>query len=131
MTTPTVAPLHKRVLVVEDDEALREAMTRALRKAGFDVILAATGAAALMVGRELHLDAAIIDVFLPDAGGLGVARALRETLDAVPIIFVTGLAVAAVREALAPAPVLFKPFSKKKLLSTLRRIANVPEPATG
>jgi DNA-binding response OmpR family regulator len=120
--TPRLA--HRRILVVEDDDGLREAMGRALSQAGFEVVLAATGAAALLVGRELHLDAAIIDVFLPDAGGLGVARGLQETLASVPILFVTGLAIAAVRELLAPAPVLFKPFSKRKLLTALRRVTS-------
>ena len=118
-----VQPRPVRVLLVEDDEALRDAMTRALAKAGFQVVVAATGAAAVAAGGETCPDAAVIDVFLPDAGGLGVARALRAALDGLPVLFVTGLAVAAVREALAPAPVLFKPFSKKQLLAGVRRIA--------
>jgi DNA-binding response OmpR family regulator len=108
---------------VEDDEELREAVTRTLTRAGFEVSLAESGAAALAAARELHADAAIVDVFLPDAGGLGVARGLREAWGTVPILFVTGLAIAAVREALAPAPVLFKPFTRKELLASLRRIA--------
>ncbi len=112
----------KRVLLVEDDDALRRAMTRALAKAGFEVVPAATGAAAVAAGREVEPDAAVIDVFLPDAGGLGVARGLREVAH-VPVLFVTGLALAAVRDALAPAPVLSKPFSRKQLLAGVRRIA--------
>jgi len=124
-TPDTPRPAPKRVLVVEDDDGSREAMTRTLMKAGFQVIVAATGAAALLAGRELHLDAAIIDVFLPDAGGLGIARGLQATLGAVPVLFVTGLAIPSVRDALAPAPVLFKPFTRKKLLTTLRRIADL------
>ncbi len=111
----------KRVLLVEDDEALRDAMARALAKAGFEVVSAGTGADAVIAGSEARPDAAIIDVFLPDAGGLGVARGLRA-LAPVPVLFVTGLAVPAVREALAPAPVLFKPFSRKQLLTSLRRL---------
>ena len=118
-----VQPRAKRVLLVEDDEAQRAAMTRALAKAGFEVVVAADGATALEAGRALRPDAVVIDVFLPDAGGLGVARALRAELAAVPILFVTGLAITGVREALAPAPVLFKPFSKKQLLAGVRRIA--------
>jgi two-component system, OmpR family, response regulator len=123
--TDTPRPAPKCVLVVEDDDGSRAAMARTLMKAGFQVVIAATGAAALLAGRELRLDAAIIDVFLPDAGGLGIARGLREALGAVPVLFVTGLAIPAVRKALAPAPVLFKPFTRKKLLTALRRIADL------
>jgi CheY-like chemotaxis protein len=115
--------LRRRVLVVEDDDALRSSVARVLSRAGFEVTAAATGAAAVAVARGLLPDAAVIDVFLPDAGGLGVARALREACGPTPILFVTGLALAAVREALAPAPVLFKPFTRRQLLASLRRIA--------
>jgi DNA-binding response OmpR family regulator len=120
---PRQPPAPRRVLVVEDDEELREAVTRALTRAGFEVVVAATGAAALAAVRGLAPDAAVVDVFLPDAGGLGVARRLREAWGPVPVLFVTGLAIAAVREALAPAPVLFKPFTRKQLLASLRQIA--------
>ncbi len=117
---------HPRVLLVEDDEPLREAVTRALVKEGYDVVLAGTGAAALEAAAgDSPLDAAIVDGFLPDAGGLGVARELRALAAAtpVPVLFVTGLAIPAVRDALAPAPVLFKPFSKRALLANVRRLA--------
>ncbi len=115
-------PRTKRVLLVEDDEALREAMARALARAGYEVVATGTGSAAVAAAVEARPDAAVIDVFLPDAGGLGVARGLRERT-AVPVLFVTGLAVPAVREALAPAPVLFKPFSREQLVSGVRRLA--------
>ncbi len=124
MMDTNVAPRSrpKRVLVVEDDDSLREAMARTLAKAGFEVVAAGNGADAVAAGGEVRPDAAVIDLFLPDAGGLGVARGLRE-LASVPVLFVTGLAVVAVREALAPAPVLFKPVSRKQLLDGVRRIA--------
>lgn len=59
-----------------------------------------------------------------------MARALREDLDGVPILFVTGLSLPSVRDALAPAPVLFKPFTRRQLLTSLRAIAG-PAPAQG
>jgi len=123
MTTDAKSPqpAPKRILIVEDDQAQGQAMSRALVKAGYQVFLAASGAAALLVARELRVDAVVIDLFLPDAGGLGVARAIRETLAAVPVVFVTGLAIAAVRHALAPAPVLFKPFRVRALLTAVSR----------
>jgi DNA-binding response OmpR family regulator len=111
-----------RVLVVEDDAPLREAMTRTLTRAGFLVVATASGAEALEAGAATRPDAAVIDVFLPDAGGLGVARGLRRDLAGVPVVFVTGLGLQAVREALAPAPVLFKPFTRRQLVASLREV---------
>jgi two-component system, OmpR family, response regulator len=66
----------------------------------------------------------VVDVFLPDAGGLGVAHALRRQAGAasVPVLFITGLAIAAVRAAEAPAPVLFKPFSARQLAASLEAL---------
>jgi DNA-binding response OmpR family regulator len=131
MTDPALGVPSRpaRVLVVEDDEALRLAVTRTLVKAGYEVVLAQTGAAAVAAAGEGPLDAAVVDVFLPDAGGLGVARELRGRgcTASVPVLFVTGLAIPAVREALAPSPVLFKPFSKRQLLAGVRRLAGSSE----
>ena len=112
------------VLLVEDDPSLREAITRALARRGFDVIAAASGEEALERAGALSPDAVVMDVFLPDAGGLGVAHALRRraSFASVPVLFITGLAIAAVRAALAPAPVLFKPFSARQLVSSLEAI---------
>lgn len=111
-----------RVLVVEDDDSLRDAMVRVLSKAGFQVFSAPTGTDALESGRETFPDLAIIDVLLPDAGGLGVARELRREIGAVPILFVTGLSLPVMREALAPAPVLMKPFTRRELLASVQAI---------
>jgi CheY-like chemotaxis protein len=112
----------KRLLVVEDDPELRLAMLRTLTRAGYQVTVAASGVDALERGRAARPDAAVIDVFLPDAGGLGVARGLRDELTSVPVLFVTGLALPAVREALAPAPVLFKPFTRRQLIDSVREV---------
>jgi CheY-like chemotaxis protein len=117
---PTAGP--PRVLVVDDDEPVREAMTRTLTRAGYLVVAACNGVEALELGRATRPDAAVIDVFLRDAGGLGLARALRRDLASVPVLFVTGLALPSVRQALAPAPVLFKPFTRRQLVASLRAL---------
>jgi two-component system OmpR family response regulator len=114
-----------RVLVVEDDDPLREAMTRVLTRAGYEVVAVSSGADALELGPAARPDAAVIDVFLQDAGGLGVARELRHDWADVPVLFVTGLGLPAVRQALAPAPVLFKPFTRRQLLDSLRAVTGV------
>lgn len=114
---------RKRVLVVDDDEPLREAMTRTLTRAGYQVVGAGSGADAVEAWRATRPDVAVIDVFLRDAGGLGVARALRRELADLPVLFVTGLSLPALRQALAPSPVLFKPFTRRQLVASLQAVS--------
>jgi two-component system, OmpR family, response regulator len=116
-------PTPTRVLLVEDDDPLREAMSRVLSRAGYEVVAVSNGADAVERGHADRPDAAVIDVFLRDAGGLGVARGLRQDWADVPVLFITGLGLPAVRQALAPAPVLFKPFSRRQLLESLAAVA--------
>lgn len=113
-----------RVLIVEDDDSLRSAMARCLAREGFRVTQVATGADAVEVARALRPDAAVIDVVLPDAGGLGLARAIRRERDlaSLPVLFTTALSLPAVREALSPAPVLFKPFTRGQLVRLVREV---------
>ena len=112
------------VLVVEDDDSLRAAMVRCLARAGFAVTSAATGADAVEMARALHPDAVVMDVVLPDAGGLGIAQAMRreKDLESVPVLFTTALSLPMIRETLAPAPVLFKPFTRRQLVTFVREV---------
>jgi len=114
--------LTVNVLLVEDDEALREAVARGLTKAGYSVAAAGSGREALELVRASTPDAVVMDVLLPDSGGLGIARAMRQRqeLRSVPILFVTALSPAAVRDSLFPAPVLFKPFTYRQLVASVR-----------
>ena len=110
------------VLLVEDDEGLREAVARGLTKAGYSVATAGSGREALQLARASAPDAVVMDVLLPDSGGLGIARAMREhrEMRALPILFVTALSPAVVRDTLFPAPVLFKPFTYRQLVASIR-----------
>ncbi len=121
-------PESPRVLVVEDDDELRWAMSSCLAKAGFDVTLVATGADAVRAARARRPDVIVIDVVLPDSGGLGVANAIRRQpeLETVPVLFTTGLDSPAVRDLLAPAPVLLKPFKRRQLVRWVSRAARAP-----
>ena len=66
----------------------------------------------------------VLDLLLPDAGGLGVAREIRRqpALRAVPVLFVTGLSTPLVQRAVAPEPVLQKPFTYRQLLGHVRSL---------
>ncbi|MEO5877252.1 MAG: response regulator transcription factor [Streptosporangiaceae bacterium] len=75
-----------RVLVVEDDHQLREALARGLREEGFTVATAADGAQAL---RADPADAVVLDIGLPDSDGRDVCQALRARGTETPVIFLT------------------------------------------
>src|ERR1700731_3478410 len=77
-----------RVLVVEDDEDIAQALQRSLRMEGYEVRSAADGETALEQGRSFAPDLVILDLGLPEVDGLEVARSLRAD-DDVPILILT------------------------------------------
>ncbi|HYB65370.1 MAG TPA: response regulator transcription factor [Steroidobacteraceae bacterium] len=78
-----------RVLVVEDEAALRETLKTRLSAAGFTVDEAADGNEGLFAGSEYPLDVAIIDLGLPGLAGLEVIRRLRAARKTYPILILT------------------------------------------
>ena len=78
-----------RVLVVEDEQALRETLKAHLAEAGFTVDVAQDGEEGLFAGIEYPLDVAIIDLGLPKLAGLEVIRRLRAARKAYPILILT------------------------------------------
>ncbi|MDQ6821833.1 MAG: response regulator transcription factor [Solirubrobacteraceae bacterium] len=78
-----------RLLVVDDDRALRDTLSRALRLSGYDVRLAENGSDALAEVASGVPDAVILDIGLPDIDGLDVCRMLRRDGNRVPILMLT------------------------------------------
>jgi two-component system, OmpR family, response regulator MprA len=78
-----------RLLVVDDDRALRDVLRRALTLAGYEVMLAETGAGALAEVAGVVPDAVVLDVGLPDIDGLEVCRLLRREGNRVPVLMLT------------------------------------------
>ena len=81
-----------RVLIVEDDADLREALSAQLRAAGFVVDVSADGREGLYIGEEFPLDLAIIDLGLPEIPGLELIRRLRASGRDFPILVLTARA---------------------------------------
>src|SRR6202047_4164148 len=113
-----------RVLVVEDDEDIAQALQRSLRMEGYEVRSAADGRSALEHGRSFAPDLVILDLGLPEIDGVDVARSLRAE-DDVPILILTA------RDALDARVVgldtgaddyLVKPFERQELLARLRAL---------
>jgi two-component system response regulator MprA len=78
-----------RVLVVDDDRAVREALRRALGLGGYEVLVAASGEEGMERVRTTVPDAVILDVGLPDLDGLEVCRRLRREGNRVPVLILT------------------------------------------
>ena len=113
-----------RVLVVEDDEDIAQALQRSLRMEGYEVRAAADGRAALEHGRSFAPDLVILDLGLPGLDGLEVARSLRAE-DDVPILILTARdALEARVEGLDAGAddYLVKPFERQELLARMRAL---------
>ncbi|GAA1253088.1 response regulator transcription factor [Kitasatospora nipponensis] len=112
-----------RVLVVDDEHALTELLSMALRYEGWEVRTAHDGAGALRRAREFKPDAVVLDVMLPDIDGLQVLFGLRRDLADVPVLFLT--AKDAVEDRIAGLTAggddyVTKPFSLEEVVARLR-----------
>lgn len=79
-----------RVLVIDDEESIRHAVSKALRRAGFEVAEAATGREAADRFVQGGIDAVLTDMRLPDLGGLDLVAIFTETRPEIPVIVMTG-----------------------------------------
>lgn len=78
-----------RILIVEDEDQLREQLAVRLRQEGFAVDLAADGKEGLFIGREYPIDLGVVDLGLPKMSGIEVIRNLREEGEKFPILILT------------------------------------------
>ncbi|HWD06855.1 MAG TPA: response regulator transcription factor [Amycolatopsis sp.] len=122
-----------RVLVVDDDETVRDVVRRYLEVAGFAVDVAGDGATGLALFAQRTPDLVVLDVMMPGINGLEVCRRLRQ-VSQVPIVMLTALGEEENRIAglqLGADDYVTKPFSPKELAlrvaSVLRR-ARMPRP---
>ncbi len=127
-----------RVLLVEDDEAIREPLTRGLTREGFAVMTADDGPSGLRAGLDPAVSLVILDVGLPFMNGLEVCRRLRSARPKLQILLLTALAeeVHAVDGLDAGADdYVAKPFRLAELLARVRaaarRVAPVEVSAAG
>ena len=132
-----VATPRKRLLVVDDEPAVRRILETRLRMAGYTVILAGDGEEALSQFYREQPDLVVLDVMLPKLDGFGVCRQLRAE-SSVPIIIVSALDNTSEKVAgleLGADDYLPKPFAPRELemriAAVLRRqeVAAVPQPS--
>ncbi|MFN0155780.1 MAG: response regulator transcription factor [Gaiella sp.] len=115
-----------KVLVVDDDAAVRESMRRALQLEGYETVTAADGLSALeLAGAEQQPDAVILDVMMPALDGLEACRRLRRSGNHVPVLMLTARDEVADRVAGLDAGAddyVVKPFALEELLARLRAL---------
>ncbi|MES1246800.1 MAG: response regulator transcription factor [Actinomycetota bacterium] len=115
--------MTSRILVVEDEKAISDAVAYALTQAEYDVDVVDTGAAALARARTRAYDLMILDLLLPDMPGLEVCRLLRVEHNDVPIVMLTALDIEHDRVAgldIGADDYVTKPFSTAELISRVR-----------
>ena len=123
-----------RVMVVDDEPSLAELMASVLRYEGWEVRTAGDGLSAVRTGREFRPDAVVLDVMLPDLGGLEVLRRLRTELPRMCVLFLT--ARDSVEDRIAGITAggddyVTKPFSLEEVLARLRGLLRRAEIARG
>ena len=130
-----------RVLLVDDDRALRDAVGRALRLEGYEVVLASDGREALGVMARTPADLVVLDVSMPSMSGYEVCRRIRAGGDPVGVLMLTARDGIPERVAGLDAGAddyLVKPFALDELLARVRAgirrcgfASGVEEPAAG
>jgi two-component system response regulator RegX3 len=116
--------VNKRILVVDDEPAIVDAVSYALRREGFEVDTAADGAEALDTARATPYDVLVLDLMLPGLSGLEVCRTLRSESD-LPILMLTARDAEVDRVLgleLGADDYVTKPFSVAELVSRVRAI---------
>jgi len=114
---------HASILVIDDEEVMRDILGTLLEREGYAVRLASTGQAGLDLARTLPFDAVIVDVMMPGLGGLEVLDELKKLDDELPVLMVT--AYASMESAILAMKkgafdYITKPFKNDEVLVVLR-----------
>ena len=107
-----------RILLAEDDQAMRASLSRALENAGYEVVAVDRGTAALPLLEEEHFDLLLSDIVMPEMDGIELAQRCSEVSPRTKVMFITGFAAVSLRtNREAPqTKVLSKPFHLKDLV---------------
>ena len=124
-TSPT------KVLVVEDDPSVRGLLNTLLSAEGYDVVTASDGLAGLVKVASARPALVLLDLMMPDLGGVRVLEELREDpeLRGTPVLVVTGKvdAVPGMRDLLGEDNVFVKPFAVAELLARVDEVTGGPD----
>lgn len=119
-----------RILVVEDDPSVRGLLQTLLSAEGYDVVTASDGLAGLVKATHQRPALILLDLMMPDLGGVRVLEEMRDdpALTTVPVVVVTGKvdAVPGMRAVLGEHNVIVKPFAVAELLARVDEVTGGP-----
>jgi len=121
-----------RILLAEDEPAMRTYLGRALENAGFEVVAVDRGTAALPYLERERFDLLLSDIIMPEMDGIELAQRCAQVSPQTKVMFITGFAAVtlkASREA-PQARVLSKPFHLRDLVIEVQRIFGMPSQAS-
>ncbi|MFB0611129.1 cell cycle two-component system response regulator CpdR [Aurantiacibacter poecillastricola] len=113
-----------RILLAEDDDAMRTYLTRALDQAGFSVVSVSCGTEAMPLLQTEIYDLLLSDIVMPEMDGIELAQRCNEISPSTKVMFITGFAAVALK-ANREAPntrMLSKPFHLKDLVIEVERM---------
>ena len=115
-------PYQTRILLAEDDDAMRTYLERALEKAGYAVDSVDRGTAALPLLETRRYDLLLSDIVMPEMDGIELAQRCNEISADTKVMFITGFAAVALRNkksSRSDAKVLSKPFHLRDLVDEI------------
>jgi CheY-like chemotaxis protein len=121
-----------KILVIDDEQSIRDLLDRLLRRKGYDVVLAASGQKGLECFRRERPDVIVLDLKMPEMDGLTVLRQIRSLNRSQPVIVLTGSRTAEMEQqvrALGVTEYIAKGFSLHLLGDALKRLLKTPDRA--
>lgn len=123
-----------RLLIIEDNPRLCQAVAESLRAQGFAVDTASSAAEGLRTWKAADYDAAVLDLMLPDGSGLGALKEMRDRGNMAPVLVLTALGTIEDRVRgldCGADDYLVKPFAMQELIARLRALLRRPGAALG
>ena len=113
-----------RILLAEDDQVMREYLTRALERAGYAVTAVDRGTAALPLIETEPFDLLLTDIVMPEMDGIELAQKASDIAPNMRVMFITGFAAVTLKagQAMPQARVLSKPFHLRDLVLEVDRM---------
>lgn len=121
-----------RILLAEDDDAMRQYLARALEKSGYEVVAVDRGTAALPLIQSERFDLLLTDIVMPEMDGIELAQQAATIAPDMRVMFITGFAAVTLKagKSMPQAKVLSKPFHLRDLVLEVERMFG-PSSATG
>jgi two-component system cell cycle response regulator CpdR len=113
-----------RILLAEDDDAMRTYLTRALENAGYEVVSVDRGTAAVPLLETQNFDLLLSDIVMPEMDGIELAQLCADIAPRTRVMFITGFAAVSMRASreVPRTKVLSKPFHLRDLLLEVERL---------